>query len=402
MLHPRVMRARLPAIVVAHAVMLTTLLTPGSAAETEAESQPEPPPSINQIVAVLDDPDTAISLLDKLPNAMESADLARLREIDRQLATDPLVDRDPVARKLLAVLAKTGDVRSLGYLHEVFEGTPERRQHVAHEIARFALSQRRRPDDWRLLVRAVPIVEGEVARDVLRALQKFNQRGTKPQWQRQVILAGLRLGSPDSREAIGVLRHWTGKAIDEGAAHENALAAWQSWFDREHPDLPPPTLPVDSPDSRHKSADLVKLLSSSPDLGDPQRGARIVEKASCLKCHRYGARGEPMGPDITNVRQRFQLKELVEEIVFPSQTLSDQYTTVTILTQDGKTFSGVTAADGDQLVILQASGEKLRIDRRAIEEAIPSRNSVMPNGLLEPLTLEEIVDLFAYLRRSDR
>jgi len=109
-----------------------------------------------------------------------------------------------------------------------------------------------------------------------------------------------------------------------------------------------------------------------------------------------------MGPDITNVRQRFQLKELVEEIVFPAQTLSDQYATVTIHTQDGKTFSGVTAADGDQLVILQASGEKVRIDRRTEEEAIPSRKSAMPDGLLEVLTLGEIVDLFAYLRRSER
>ncbi|MEO8494063.1 MAG: hypothetical protein ABI614_03265 [Planctomycetota bacterium] len=401
MSHPRVSRSWLLVAAIMHPLMVAALLA-DCKAETEHEPQLDPPPTIDQIEAVLDDAPTAIMLLDKLPRTMDAADLARLREIDRKLSENPLVDRDLVARQLLAVLAETGDVRSLAYLHEVFEDSPERRDDVAHEIAKFAISQRRRPDDWRLLVRAIPLVEGEPARDVLRALQKFNQRGTKPQWQREVILAGLRLGLPDSREAVLVLRHWTDKAIDEGAAPENALAAWQAWFDNEHPDLPPPTLPVDSPGTRHKSADLIKLLSSSPDLGDPQRGAKVVEKATCLKCHRYGARGEAMGPDITNVRQRFQLKELVEEIVFPSQTLSDQYTTVTILTQDGKTFSGVTAADGDQLVILQANGEKVRIDRRSIEEAIPSRKSAMPDGLLEQLTTEEVVDLFAYLRRAER
>jgi putative heme-binding domain-containing protein len=353
-------------------------------------------------MAALDDADTAVKLLDQLPDALGLADLARLREVDRQLASDPLVDRNPVARKLLSILAATGDVRSLAYLHEVFEAAPERRHHVAHEIAKFALAQRRRADDWRLLVRAVPIVDGEVARDVLRALQTFNERGTKPQWQRQVILAGLRLGPPDSLEAVGVLRYWTGEAIDQGTAPEDTLAAWQSWFDRQHPELPSPTLPTALPSSRHKSEDLVQLLSSSPDLGDPQRGVKVVEKAACLKCHRYGTRGEAMGPDLTNVRQRFQLKELVEEIVFPSQNLSDQYTTVNILTQGGKSFSGVTAADGDQLVILQANGEKVRIDRRTIEEAVPSRKSAMPDGLLEPLTREEVIDLFAYLRRAER
>ena len=109
-----------------------------------------------------------------------------------------------------------------------------------------------------------------------------------------------------------------------------------------------------------------------------------------------------MGPDITNVRQRFQLKELLEEIIFPSQNLSDQYTTVIIRTRDGKTYSGVTAADGDDLVILQANGEKARIDRRTIEEAGPSRKSSMPDGLLEPLTQTEVLDLFSYLLRSER
>jgi putative heme-binding domain-containing protein len=401
MVHSRASRLRFSIIATLHAVLLTTFLIP-CRAETEEEPPPEPPPSIDQIVAVLDDVDTVMVLLDKLPNAMESADLARLREIDRQLASDPFVDRDPVARKLLSVLAKTGDSRSLGYLHEVFESAPERRQHVAHEIAMFALTQRRRPADWRLLVRAVPLVDGKVARDVLRALQAFNERGTKPRWQRQVILAGLRLGSPDSQEAVRVLRHWTGQAIDQGVAPERSLAVWQAWFDETHPDLPPPTLPVDSPDSRHQAAELVKLLSSSPDLGDPARGAKVIEKALCLKCHRYGARGEALGPDLTNIRQRYQLKELVEAIVFPSQTLADQYTTVTIRTRGGETYSGVTANDGDQLIVLQANAEKVRIDRSAIDEAVPRRKSVMRDGMLEPLTREEVVDLFAYLRRSER
>jgi putative heme-binding domain-containing protein len=385
-----------------YTLTLSTFLT-ASRAETEEAPQPEPPPpSIDQIVAVLADADTAIALLDKLPKIMEPSDLAQLREIDRQLSTKPRVERDPIARKLLTVLARTGDSRSLGYLHEVFEAAPERRHHVAHEIARFALTQRRRPADWRLLVRAVPLVDGEAARDVLRALQQFNERGTKPQWQREVILAGLRLGSPDSQEAVRVLRLWTGEAIDDGVAPEDALAAWQAWFDKTHPELPPPTLPVDLPDSRHKAVELVKLLSPSPDLGDPERGAKVFEKALCNKCHRYGARGEALGPDLTNIRQRYQLKELVEAIVFPSQAVADQYTTIQVRTRDGETYSGVTANDGNQLIVLQANAEKKRIDRSAIEEAVPRRKSVMRDGLLEPLTRDEVVDLFAYLRRGER
>ena len=401
MLYPEVLPK--PSWFIASVVTIVlALLSLTCRADTDDKPQPEPPASVDQIEAVLDDADAAIMLLKELPRELEGSDLARLREIDRQRSERPNIEDDLVARELLSVLAATGDVRSLGYLHEVFEAMPERRDHVAHEIAKFALAQRRRPADWRLLVRSVPFIEGDVARDVLRALQIFNERGTKPQWQRQMILAGLRLKTPDDAEAVRVLRHWTGKAIDEGVPAERALAAWQAWFDAEHPDLPPPILPVDVVDRRYKSGQLIELLSSSPDLGDPERGAQVIEKAYCLKCHRDGARGEAMGPDITNVRQRFQLKELVEEIVFPSQNLSDQYTTMTILTRDGKTYSGVTAADGNDLVILQANGEKARIVRSTIEEAIPSRRSAMPDGLLEPLSQDEVLDLFAYLRRSSR
>ena len=397
----RVLRKPRFLIAFVHTLTLSMLLNVGRS-ETEEAPQPEPSPSIDQITAVLDDADAALKLLDQLPDQMEPGDLAQLREIDRQLSTKPRVERNPVARKLLAVLAKTGDSRSLGYLHEIFETAPERRHHVAHEIARFALAQSRRPADWRLLVRAVPLVNGEAARDVLRALQVFNERGTKPQWQREVILCGLRLGSPDSQEAVRVLRHWTGQAIDEGSAPEDSLAVWQAWFDETHPELPPPTLPVDVPDARHQAGELVKLLSSFPEPGDPERGAKVFEKALCLKCHRYGARGEALGPDMTNIRQRYQLKELVEAMVFPSQAVADQYTTIQIRTRDGETYSGVTANDGDQLIVLQANAEKVRIDRSAIVETTPRRKSVMRDGLLEPLTREEVVDLFAYLRRSER
>ena len=105
---------------------------------------------------------------------------------------------------------------------------------------------------------------------------------------------------------------------------------------------------------------------------------------------------------MTNIRQRYQLKELVEAMVFPSQAVADQYTTIQIRTRDGETYSGVTANDGDQLIVLQANAEKVRIDRSAIVETTPRRKSVMRDGLLEPLTREEVVDLFAYLRRSER
>ena len=125
----------------------------------------------------------------------------------------------------------------------------------------------------------------------------------------------------------------------------------------------------------------------------------MFEKAQCIKCHRYGNRGEGIGPDLSNVSRRFQRKEILESVVFPSQVISDQYAAKTILTTDGKTYSGLVAPAGDGVVVLQSNGEKARIPQNEIDEIAPSKKSAMPDGLFNTLTLSEIADLLAYLNQ---
>ncbi len=128
------------------------------------------------------------------------------------------------------------------------------------------------------------------------------------------------------------------------------------------------------------------------------RGAAIFEKAQCVKCHRFGTRGDTVGPDLTNVSKRFQTKEILESILFPSQVISDQYGSQTIITADGRSLSGMVAPGGNgTLVVLQANGEKLTIAEEDIEQRVRNKTSAMPDGLLNELTLDEIADLFGYL-----
>ena len=91
-------------------------------------------------------------------------------------------------------------------------------------------------------------------------------------------------------------------------------------------------------------------------------------------------------------------KQLLESILYPSHVISDQYASRTVLTNNGRTFTGIVAGGGqDEIVVLQSTGEKVRIEKNDIDEIVPSRKSSMPEGLLDTLTLEEISDLFAYL-----
>src|SRR5690606_24742085 len=122
-----------------------------------------------------------------------------------------------------------------------------------------------------------------------------------------------------------------------------------------------------------------------------------------IKCHRFGPKGDTVGPDLTNVARRFQTKEILESVLYPSQVISDQYGSQAVITTDGNSYSGMVAPSGDgSLVVLQASGEKVVIPEADVEKRVRNKTSAMPEGLLNGLTLDEIADLFAYLSVTQR
>jgi len=333
----------------------------------------------------------AMELLDQLPSELTAGQLAALRQWDRRWAASDSAEARKLGRRVVRRLAASGEARSLEYLHEVFETTPRRRQSVAVALAGYADRVRRRAEDWRLLVRSLPLLDGRGAARVLAALQAFPQRGTKPQWQRQALLAGLRGGDDAAAEASRLLNHWTGQS------HEK-LVEWQQWFHVTCPDQPRAELPIDPPDSKYTYAELFEFLRSDEgSQGDPRAGAVVYEKALCIRCHRFGDRGEAMGGDLTSARRKFQDKELLQSLLFPSYVIPEEYAAKTVLDQQNRRYTGVTTNSGDKIVILMTDGQKVGVPRDQVQEILPARQSAMPTGLLDQLTREEIADLFAYL-----
>ena len=93
----------------------------------------------------------------------------------------------------------------------------------------------------------------------------------------------------------------------------------------------------------------------------------------------------------------------MESILFPSQVISDQYASKTVLTTDGRSITGLVAPQADgSLIVLQSNGQKASIAGEDIDKTIPSKISAMPEGLLNTLTLEEIANLFAYSGPTSR
>jgi putative heme-binding domain-containing protein len=347
-------------------------------------------------------PTSALSVLAKLPKNPSRETLREIERLDRQVKK---LDTEAAKRLrigICAVLGASQDPDAMAYLRELYEVEPERRVSIA-----IGLAQKPDGENWPYLVRSLSIVEGAAAQEVLTRLTQVERKPEESEAEvyRQVILRGLLLGNNGSRRAVDLLEKWTGEQLG-GAddAGEKRLAAWQEWFVTRFPDMPAPELPVESKENHWTYQELLSFLNGpQASHGVAERGAALFEKAQCIKCHRYGTRGDTVGPDLTNVSRRFQTKEILESILFPSQVISDQYASQTIVTTDGKSYTGLVAPNGDgALVVLQPNGEKVEIPESDVEEKSRSKTSAMPEGLLNTLTLDEIADLFAYLSNPPR
>ena len=343
-------------------------------------------------------PSSALAVLTKLPENPGPEIVGQLENLDRQLRGNNTEPARRLKIGIVAILGAVGGDRAMAYLREIFENEPDRRVPVA-----MGLAQRPEGENWPLLVRSLNVVEGSAAQEVMRKLLLVEQAPDRPEPYRQVILRGLLLREKGSQDAVALLEKWTSQQLSQpGDDWQTPMEAWQNWFVQTYPDEPEPKLPVDSQQNNWTYQELLSFLSGPQSAqGDPNRGAVIFEKAQCIKCHRRGERGEILGPDLTTVSQRFQKKEILESILYPSQVISDQYAAQTIVTKDGRTITGMVAPTGNGgLLVLQSNGEKAVVTPDNIEERSRSKQSAMPEGLLNSLTLEEIADLFSYLTQS--
>ena len=354
-----------------------------------------------EITAVLEQgvrvPGAALAALFRLPDDLSDEQVDQIKDLDEQLMAGD--NNSEMIRRLkvgiVAVLARDGSDSAFAYLREVFDRDPSRRVEVA-----LGLAEAPQGDNWDVLVRSLPVLDNQSAVHVISRLKTVDRKAKKAESYRQLILVAQQLGNQDALQAIALLEKWQGYATsDTTIPSDKAIGAWKAWFVDTFPEEPLPELAATTGGKWDYDALLRHLESAQLEsTGSVDNGRLVFEKAECAKCHRFETVGESMGPDLTTVRKRFLTKEILDSIIYPSKIISDQYAAQNLFTEDGRTFTGIVAPAGeDEVVVLQANGQKVRIPRAEIDESEPSRTSAMPSGLLDSLTLQEITDLFAYL-----
>jgi putative heme-binding domain-containing protein len=132
--------------------------------------------------------------------------------------------------------------------------------------------------------------------------------------------------------------------------------------------------------------------------GSWARGRKIFrsEAASCFKCHAVGGIGARIGPDLMNLVHR-DYASVMRDVTNPSFGINPDYIGHVIALKDGRVLTGVLQADGDQLLLGDEKGAVTKLSKTDIQSMTASKTSVMPTGIGQKLTAEQLKDLITYL-----
>lgn len=131
-------------------------------------------------------------------------------------------------------------------------------------------------------------------------------------------------------------------------------------------------------------------------VGDPKRGESVFER-ECSSCHlRRESRGR-IGPDLAGVSNRSR-ESLLTSILDPSYAIEDRYRNHLLETVDGRFYDGILVAETEISVTLRGEVEDVTVLKSEIAELRQSAVSLMPDGLEDAATDQELADLIAYLR----
>ncbi len=131
--------------------------------------------------------------------------------------------------------------------------------------------------------------------------------------------------------------------------------------------------------------------------GDAIRG-RTVYARICQQCHSLFDVGGKVGPDLTG-SARSDLDYILQNIVDPNAVIPNEYRAATLELKDGRVVTGIVKHQDDQSVVVATATETIAVPRAEVTEMAQSQLSMMPEGLLTPLSDQEFRDLVYYLGR---
>jgi len=155
------------------------------------------------------------------------------------------------------------------------------------------------------------------------------------------------------------------------------------------------------PRTEWKFADLSSSISQLGHGRSFGTGRQMFKIASCVSCHKMEGQGQEFGPDLTKLDPKMTKEDLLRHILEPSLKIDEKFQVYIFETKAGRTITGMIVEDTPQAVkIIEnplAKAAPVELKKSDIDSKNKSPVSLMPKGLLDKLTRDEILDLLAYV-----
>ncbi len=155
------------------------------------------------------------------------------------------------------------------------------------------------------------------------------------------------------------------------------------------------------PRTEWKYDELASALAELPQGRSHAHGKQMFAVAACVACHKLENVGNQFGPELTKLDPKWQAADVLKEMLDPSAKINEKFQTSVFLLDSGQTITGL---------VVEETPTAYKVVENPLAKAIPSEVkkdeivnqkkspiSLMPKGLLDKLTREEILDLVAYI-----
>jgi putative heme-binding domain-containing protein len=151
--------------------------------------------------------------------------------------------------------------------------------------------------------------------------------------------------------------------------------------------------------SQDKRDEILALHTKDEKGGSAEAGRPLYEQR-CAACHRFGAIGKDVGPDLTTITSRFKRRDVLESVLWPSKVISDQYQAEMFELNDGKVVAGLIVRESANAVLVRTGDnpdKPVAVPKAQIANRAASPISLMPEGLFSDLDNKQIADLMAFI-----
>lgn len=145
--------------------------------------------------------------------------------------------------------------------------------------------------------------------------------------------------------------------------------------------------------------EMKQMVEDVRKLGDAARGEAVYRRKdmACQKCHAIAGAGGLVGPDLISIGASAQIDYLIDSLLLPNKQVKENYNSIRVDLKDGKQVTGIKIRETPkELVLRDGEDREVVIPTDKIDDKTVG-GSIMPEGLVDPLTRQELLDLTRFM-----